>query len=123
MAGFLAVKRIANRTLQDDIPYHVGKGLRVCHVSLQHGRIPDEPIRVDAERQHKKFTVVAPLLAAAESGFLLLFKPMFASLVLPAMLLSRFMSFYVLLVVCGIACAYVHFRKPHNTPANKKFKG
>ncbi len=62
-------------------------------------------------------------VGAAESGFLLLFKPMFASLVLPAMLLSRFMSFYVLLVVCGIACAYVHFRKPHNTPANKKFKG
>ncbi len=57
-------------------------------------------------------------VGAAESGFLLLFKPVFGAVVLPSMLLSRFMSFYVLLVLCGIVCAYVHFRKPHDTSKN-----
>ncbi|MEG1164819.1 MAG: lysylphosphatidylglycerol synthase transmembrane domain-containing protein [Oscillospiraceae bacterium] len=53
-------------------------------------------------------------VGAAESGFLTLFTPVFAGAILPGMLLSRFINFYVMLVLSGIVSMYVQVRKPVN---------
>ena len=53
-------------------------------------------------------------VGASESGFLLLFRPLFAISILPGMLLSRFISFYTMFVLCGIISIYVQLRKPYH---------
>ena len=52
-------------------------------------------------------------VGAAESGFVLLLTPLFGTAIMPAMLLSRFISFYTMMILCGIVSAYVQLRKPY----------
>jgi len=53
-------------------------------------------------------------VGAAESGFVLLFGPLFGSTILTAMLLTRFINFYTMLLLSGIFSAYTQLRKPYN---------
>lgn len=53
-------------------------------------------------------------VGAAESGFVLLFGPLFGKMILPAMLLSRFISFYTMFILSGIVSAYAQLRKPYD---------
>ncbi len=53
-------------------------------------------------------------VGASESGFLLLFRPLFAISILPGMLLSRFINFYTMFVLSGIISIYVQLRKPYH---------
>lgn len=60
-------------------------------------------------------------VGASESGFLVIFKTIFAqSLLVPAMLLSRGISFYLLLIVSGLFLLILHLsqkRPIHNAPS------
>ena len=53
-------------------------------------------------------------VGAAESGFVILFGPFFAKTILPAMLLSRFINFYTMILLSGAFSAYAQLRKPYN---------
>ena len=53
-------------------------------------------------------------VGAAESGFVMLFGPLFGKTVLTAMLLSRFINFYTMMIFSGIFSAYSQLRKPYN---------
>lgn len=59
-------------------------------------------------------------VGAAESGFLLLFGPIFSAAIMPSMLLSRFINFYTMMIISGIVSAYAHLRKPYCLPKNYK---
>lgn len=58
-------------------------------------------------------------VGAAESGFVMLFGPFFAKTILPAMLLSRFINFYTMIIISGIFSAYAQLRKPYNLSNNR----
>ena len=65
-------------------------------------------------------------VGASESGFMILFKIFFSSsLLLPAMMLSRGISFYLMLLVSGTITAIAHIlsRKKANMPVFKKVSG
>lgn len=53
-------------------------------------------------------------VGAAESGFVVLFGPLFGSPILAAMLLSRFINFYTMMILSGAFSAYSQLRKPYN---------
>jgi glycosyltransferase 2 family protein len=53
-------------------------------------------------------------VGAAESGFVLLFTPFFGKVILPAMLLSRFINFYTMIILSGIFAAFAQLRRPYN---------
>ncbi len=53
-------------------------------------------------------------MGAAEGGFVIMFGPLFAKAALPAMLLSRFINFYTMLIFSGIFAAYAQLRKPYD---------
>lgn len=53
-------------------------------------------------------------VGAAESGFVVLFGPLFGSTILAAMLLSRFINFYTMMLLSGAFSAYSQLRKPYN---------
>ena len=53
-------------------------------------------------------------VGAAESGFVMLFTPFFGKTILPAMLLSRFINFYTMIILSGIIAAFAQLRKPYN---------
>lgn len=53
-------------------------------------------------------------VGAAESGFVMLFTPFFGKTILPAMLLSRFINFYTMIILSGIFAAFAQLRKPYN---------
>jgi len=53
-------------------------------------------------------------VGAAESGFVMLFAPFFGKTILPAMLLSRFINFYTMIILSGIFAAFAQLRKPYN---------
>ncbi len=53
-------------------------------------------------------------VGAAESGFVILFGPLFGSTILAAMLLTRFINFYTMLLLSGGVSAYAQLRKPYN---------
>jgi len=53
-------------------------------------------------------------VGAAESGFVVLFAPYFAKLIMPAMLLSRFINFYTMIVISGVFSAFAQLRKPYD---------
>jgi len=53
-------------------------------------------------------------VGAAESGFVLLFTSFFGSTIMPAMLLSRFISFYTMMIISGALSAFAQLRRPYN---------
>jgi len=53
-------------------------------------------------------------VGAAESGFVLLFGTLFGKAIMPAMLLSRFITFYTMMLVSGVISAYAQLRRPYN---------
>ncbi len=53
-------------------------------------------------------------MGAAEGGFVIMFGPLFAKAALPAMLLSRFINFYTMIIFSGVFCAYSQLRKPYD---------
>lgn len=54
-------------------------------------------------------------VGVSESGFSLLYRTMFgATLIVPAMLLSRFINFYTILILTGVVSVFVQLRKPYN---------
>lgn len=53
-------------------------------------------------------------MGAAEGGFVIVFGPLFAKAALPAMLLSRFINFYTMLIFSGVFSAYSQMRKPYD---------
>jgi len=53
-------------------------------------------------------------VGAAERGFVLLFGPLFGSTTLTAMLLTRFINFYTMILLSGVFSAYAQLRKPYN---------
>lgn len=53
-------------------------------------------------------------VGASESGFVMLFRPLFMASILPGMLVSRFINFYIMLVLSGLICLYIHLRKPYH---------
>ena len=53
-------------------------------------------------------------VGAAESGFVVLFGPLFGNTILAAMLLSRFINFYTMMILSGAFSAYSQLRKPYN---------
>lgn len=54
-------------------------------------------------------------VGVSESGFSMLYRTMFGStLIVPAMLLSRFINFYTILILTGIVAVFVQMRKPYN---------
>ena len=53
-------------------------------------------------------------VGAAESGFVILFGPLFGSTTLAAMLLARFINFYTMIILSGCISAYAQLRKPYN---------
>lgn len=56
-------------------------------------------------------------VGASEKGFVSMFSMFFpAATIVPAMLLSRGISFYVLLLVSGVVTAVVHLRTPKEAP-------
>lgn len=57
-------------------------------------------------------------MGAAEGGFVIMFGPLFAKAALPAMLLSRFINFYTMLIFSGVFCAYSQLRKPYDLSKN-----
>ena len=57
-------------------------------------------------------------VGAAESGFVILFGPLFGSTILAAMLLTRFINFYTMLLLSGGISAYAQLRKPYNLSRN-----
>lgn len=59
-------------------------------------------------------------VGAAESGFVLLFGPLFGSTILTAMLLTRFINFYTMLLLSGGVSAYAQLRKPYNLSSRGK---
>ncbi|MBP8640621.1 MAG: flippase-like domain-containing protein [Oscillospiraceae bacterium] len=59
-------------------------------------------------------------VGAAESGFVVLFGPLFGSSILAAMLLSRFINFYTMMILSGAFSAYSHLRKPYNLIINDR---
>ncbi|PKM72364.1 MAG: hypothetical protein CVU91_10215 [Firmicutes bacterium HGW-Firmicutes-16] len=61
-------------------------------------------------------------VGAAESGFVLLFGPLFGKMILPAMLLSRFISYYTMLLLSGVISAFAQLRKPYNLTKEHKLK-
>ena len=56
-------------------------------------------------------------VGAAERGFVILYRAVFPGRVLAATLLSRFISFYIILLVAGLASIYIQLRRPHNIAA------
>jgi uncharacterized membrane protein YbhN (UPF0104 family) len=58
-------------------------------------------------------------VGAAERGFVILYRAVFPGHVLAATLLTRFISFYIILLFAGLASIYVQIRKPHNIAARK----
>ena len=61
-------------------------------------------------------------VGAAEGGFVMLFGPLFVGATMPAMLLSRFINFYTMLILSGAFCAYSQLRKPYNLSKGHEFK-
>ena len=53
-------------------------------------------------------------MGAAEGGFVILFGPIFGQAAVPAMLLSRFINFYTMLIFSGVFSAYSQLRKPYD---------
>ncbi len=53
-------------------------------------------------------------VGAAESGFVMLFGSIFGSTIMTAMLLSRFINFYTMIIVSGCFSAFAQLRKPYN---------
>jgi len=53
-------------------------------------------------------------VGAAEGGFVMLFGPLFGKAIMPAMLLSRFINFYTMLLVSGGFSAFAQLRKPYD---------
>jgi len=56
-------------------------------------------------------------VGAAESGFIWLFTPFFGKTILPAMLLSRFINFYTMIILSGIFAGFAQLRKPYDLSA------
>jgi uncharacterized protein (TIRG00374 family) len=56
-------------------------------------------------------------VGAAERGFVVLFSAVYPGHVLAATLLSRFINFYMMLVLAGAVSIYIQLRKPHNIGA------
>ena len=56
-------------------------------------------------------------VGAAESGFVLLLATAFGKYIVPAMVLSRFISFYTIMVLCGCVAAFAQLRRPYNIAA------
>ena len=52
-------------------------------------------------------------VGAAESSFVVLFGSLFGSTILAAMLLSRFINFYTMMILSGAFSAYSQLRKPY----------
>jgi len=61
-------------------------------------------------------------MGAAEGGFVIMFGPLFAKAALPAMLLSRFINFYTMLIFSGIFSAYSQLRRPYNLTKEHELK-
>ncbi|MFB0919366.1 MAG: lysylphosphatidylglycerol synthase transmembrane domain-containing protein [Oscillospiraceae bacterium] len=61
-------------------------------------------------------------MGAAEGGFVIMFGPLFAKAALPAMLLSRFINFYTMLIFSGIFSAYAQLRKPYDLTKEHELK-
>ena len=57
-------------------------------------------------------------VGAAESGFVLLLGNAFGGFIVPAMVLSRFISFYTMMAVCGCVAAFAQLRRPYNHAAH-----
>ena len=53
-------------------------------------------------------------VGAAESGFILMFKPLFSAYILPAMLLSRLIGFYTIMLLSGALSAFAQLRPPYD---------
>ncbi|MEG1108534.1 MAG: lysylphosphatidylglycerol synthase transmembrane domain-containing protein [Oscillospiraceae bacterium] len=58
-------------------------------------------------------------VGASESGFVLLFRQLFGASIMPAMLLSRFINFYIMLILSGVTSFYVQLRRPYDIRKNK----
>lgn len=58
-------------------------------------------------------------VGAAERGFVILYRSVFPGHVLAATLLTRFISFYIILIIAGLVSMYIQFRQPHNIAARK----
>ncbi len=61
-------------------------------------------------------------MGAAEGGFVIMFGPLFTKAALPAMLLSRFINFYTMVIFSGIFSAYSQLRKPYNLTKKHELK-
>ena len=61
-------------------------------------------------------------MGAAEGGFVIMFGPLFAKAALPAMLLSRFINFYTMVIFSGIFSAYSQLRKPYDLTKEHELK-
>ncbi|MEA4894711.1 MAG: lysylphosphatidylglycerol synthase transmembrane domain-containing protein [Oscillospiraceae bacterium] len=61
-------------------------------------------------------------MGAAEGGFVIMFGPLFAKAALPAMLLSRFINFYTMLIFSGIFSAYSQLRRPYDMKKGHELK-
>jgi uncharacterized protein (TIRG00374 family) len=57
-------------------------------------------------------------VGAAESGFVLLLSAAFGKYIVPAMVLSRFINFYTMMVICGCVAAFAQLRRPYNLAAH-----
>lgn len=58
-------------------------------------------------------------VGAAERGFVILYRSVFPGHVLAATLLTRFISFYIILIFAGLVSIYIQLRQPHNIAARK----
>lgn len=57
-------------------------------------------------------------VGAAESGFVLLLGNAFGGEIVPAMVLSRFISFYTMMALCGCVAAFAQLRRPYDLAAH-----
>lgn len=106
---FILLSTIAHFLLYHMIPYFVYRALGFNEYSLF------DFIAISAVL----YVAVAlfPLpgaVGAAESGFVMLFGSIFGAPILTAMLLSRFINFYTMLIMSGCFSAFAQLRKPYN---------
>lgn len=106
---FILLSTIAHFLLYHMIPYFVYRALGFNEYSLF------DFIAISAVL----YVAVAlfPLpgaVGAAESGFVMLFGSIFGSTILTAMLLSRFINFYTMIIISGCFSAFSQLRKPYN---------
>lgn len=59
-------------------------------------------------------------VGASERGFVVLYRAAFPGQVLAATLLSRFINFYLFLVIAGVIASIVQLRRPHNLEVRRK---